>query len=90
MKTAVIGGGNMGGAIIRGMIGSGQFLARDTVLLDSDAKKCAEFAEMGVEAVISVSDLTVDVVILAIKPRGFRIFITLICLKKCKTGNCIR
>lgn len=71
MKIGCIGAGNMGGAILRGMVAAG-FRASDIVVYDTDnAKMLALFEECGIcmasdaNAVIAQA----DAVLLAVKPQ---------------------
>lgn len=47
MKLVIIGGGNMGGAIVRGVIAQRVLPPREMVVVEVDAAKRAMFAEMG-------------------------------------------
>ena len=68
---AFIGVGNMGSAILNGMLQSQSFSAEDIIVFDTDEHKCHPFTEMGCcyasDTVSAVSKA--DVVLLAVKPQ---------------------
>ncbi len=71
MKIGFIGAGNMGGAIIDGLIASGK---TDIIACDLNAEKLEQLKEKGVavtKSIDEVCDLS-DVVILAVKPQVFK------------------
>ena len=72
-KTGFIGVGNMAGAILDGMIGSGVQKPEDIVLYDICPEKAQRFVDMGCNMAQSEQQLAemCDTIILAIKPQGF-------------------
>lgn len=70
MKITVIGAGNMGGAIIRGLVASKRIAAEDITAVAVSAKTLDAMRALGVQAtadtVQAVADA--DVVLLAVKP----------------------
>lgn len=71
MKVGFIGAGNMGGAIIRGMVSSG-FAAADIPVYDKDSSKLMQlFEDCGIVIASSAKDVVEqsDTVILAVKPQ---------------------
>lgn len=70
MKITVIGAGNMGGAVIRGLVGSGRVPAGDVTAVAVHARTLEGMRALGVvatdDAVAAVRDA--DVVLLAVKP----------------------
>lgn len=72
MNYGMIGLGNMGGAILRGMVKSGRFENDHLLGFDVNTEKAAEIRrETGIEIAVSVSEVTEksDVIILAVKPQ---------------------
>jgi len=72
---AVIGIGNMGAALVRGIVGAGALVASDIVVCDADATKTAALVdEMGVHSVEENSDAVElsEFVIIAVKPNIVR------------------
>lgn len=69
-KIAVIGGGNMGGALIEGLLKSGQYTAADITLGERSAELRDKFAAMGMSVCAdNVQAVTgADIVIVAVKP----------------------
>lgn len=70
--VGVIGAGNMGGAIARGLVESGALPATSLVVADPDDAKRAAFEAIGVAAVATQAELVArgtDVVVLAVKPQ---------------------
>ncbi|MDR3278621.1 MAG: pyrroline-5-carboxylate reductase [Oscillospiraceae bacterium] len=71
MKIGFIGVGNMGGALLRGIIEGGVLSPPDILCCDYDASKSAAFAaEFGVTAVPDAASLAAssDMLVLAVKP----------------------
>ena len=70
-NIAFIGVGNMGGAILDGILASGIFAPANVLLCDAMPEKCARFTERGCIYVPSVADAAAaaDVILLAIKPQ---------------------
>ena len=70
-KIACIGAGNMGAAILRGMIQSGKFSPNQITIFDTDTDKCAAFAKEGCAVADSSVDAvsSADVILLAVKPQ---------------------
>lgn len=70
MRIGFIGAGNMGGAIINGLLASGK---TNIIACDLNDEKLAQLKEKGVEITKSIDDIcdNSDVVILAIKPQIF-------------------
>lgn len=68
---ACIGAGNMGAAILRGMLHSGKFSPSQITVFDTDASKCSVFANEGCTVAESSSAAVsaADVVLLAVKPQ---------------------
>ena len=68
---ACIGVGNMGAAILRGMLHSGKFPADCIQVFDTDVHKCAPFVEAGCTAAQSSADAVAgaDIILLAVKPQ---------------------
>lgn len=76
MKYGFIGGGNMGGAILRGALKAGVFEARDVAVMDTDKEKLAQLEqELGIVPYHNIAQAVSasDVVILAVKPQIFEI-----------------
>ncbi len=76
MRLLVIGGGNMGGAIVRGVIAQRVLAPRNVMVIEIDQTKRAAFEKMGCAAVASVEPLVGglgedDQVVLAVKPQMF-------------------
>lgn len=72
MKYGFIGMGNMGGAILRGMVSCGRFSEDQIFGFDSDTRKLEALTEeTGITACTSAQELTAlsEVVILAVKPQ---------------------
>lgn len=70
-KFGIIGVGNMGEAILRGMIKGNVLAAEKICIYDPNASKCAAFRkELGVTTVKSISDLAAmcDMLLIAVKP----------------------
>ncbi|MFN0012462.1 MAG: pyrroline-5-carboxylate reductase [Phycisphaerales bacterium] len=75
-KWLVIGGGNMGAAVVRGAIAAGTWSAGAVVVVEPDAAKRSEFAGLGVRAAGSAAEAAAQVgafhaVLLAVKPQMF-------------------
>ncbi len=71
MKLGFIGTGFMGSAMLRGVLNSGLFRARDLYIYDVDNKKTAELSkELGINIASSEAEVAEfsDAVILAVKP----------------------
>ena len=72
MKISIIGGGNMGGAIARGLVKSNYIAAQDITVIDTNNETAAQLKEFDAKlnAVVNTFDSlpTADVVIVALKP----------------------
>lgn len=72
MKTGIIGVGHMGGAMLRGMVGTGNMAAENLLIYDKNESLMQEMADtLGVLAMPDAGSLAkeADVVILAVNPR---------------------
>lgn len=70
-KISIIGGGNMGGAIARGLATSERYEAENITVIDSDRARVEEFAEagLGLNATAEYDSLLeADIVVVAVKP----------------------
>jgi pyrroline-5-carboxylate reductase len=73
-SIGVLGCGNMGGALVRGLVASGTAAAKDVYVYDTLAPAMESLKrEIGVQTVVQAHDLTekCDVLILAVKPQIF-------------------
>ena len=72
-KIGFVGAGNMGGAIIKGLIASNAVSASNISVCDLSAEKTMEFEKMGCKVYKQVPELckSCDIVILAVKPNAF-------------------
>jgi pyrroline-5-carboxylate reductase len=69
-KIGVIGAGNMGGAIIRGLLGTNRVAREDLIYYDPDPARQAAMDQWEVEAAPEISEVMLShVVILAVKPQ---------------------
>ena len=70
MKIGFIGAGNMGGAILRGLLREGKLPAHDICVTDRRLEACDTFAARGVQVMKSNTDLAAacDCILLAVKP----------------------
>ena len=68
---AFIGVGNMGSAIVGGMLRSGHFTPKDLILADPAKEKCLSFMDQGCRytADIPAAVAQADVIVLAVKPQ---------------------
>ncbi len=69
-KIAVIGGGNIGGAIVKGLLRSGEIPAANITITRRNISRITEFSDLGVKTMednnLAVS--TADIIILAVLP----------------------
>ena len=73
MRIVIIGGGNMGGAILRALLKSASFTPEDIMLIESDGekrKKIANATGCSTQAVIDEAVVRYDIVLLAVKPQN--------------------
>jgi pyrroline-5-carboxylate reductase len=71
-RLGIIGGGNMGGAIVRGGVKAGVFAAREVIVADVDAARLNEFRALGCETSSDARAAAVaQQVVLAVKPQVF-------------------
>ena len=72
MKIAIIGGGNMGGAIARGLVNSKTFAPQDVTVIDTNEKTVAALKEFDKDMNVVIGRFdslqAADVVIVALKP----------------------
>jgi pyrroline-5-carboxylate reductase len=70
IKLGFIGVGNMGGAIIRGLVGGGRVAPENLIYYDPDPARQAQMANLGVEAALDNAEVMHSpVVVLAVKPQ---------------------
>ena len=70
VKLGFIGAGNMGGAIVRGLLAGGRVPRENLVFYDPDQARQAAMAKLGVKAALGNSEVMhAQVVVLAIKPQ---------------------
>jgi len=72
-SIAVIGVGNMGGAIVSGLLDNGVIDPENLVLYDPSSDKVNKFGVRGVKIAVDIGDAVAaaDVVLLAVKPQVF-------------------
>ncbi len=73
MKLALIGGGNMGGALLKALVKSNTLAASDTLLIEPDSGKRENLVrETGCRAKASMDDeiAAADCLLLAVKPQS--------------------
>lgn len=68
---ACIGVGNMGAAILRGMLQSGTFSPNQITVFDTDEAKCLPFTDAGCKKSASAAEAVcnADIILLAVKPQ---------------------
>ncbi len=73
LKLGFVGAGNMAGAIIDGVTGSGFLKPNELGVCDTDGEKLKRFTEMGLKAFQSASELLdeCDAALIAVKPQSF-------------------
>jgi pyrroline-5-carboxylate reductase len=71
-RLGIIGGGNMGGAIVRGAIGAGVLAPQEILVVEVDERKRGMFADLNCRTVPdAAAALECEQIILAIKPQTF-------------------
>jgi pyrroline-5-carboxylate reductase len=70
MKITFIGGGNIGGAIVRGMVASNKYAACNITVVDLDTQKLKELSQIGVNTAHSMTDLQGDIIVIAVIPQA--------------------
>jgi len=81
VKLGFIGAGNMGGAIVRGLLAGGQVARENLIFYDPDAGRQAAMAKLGVEAALDNPEVMhAQVVVLAVKPQ--LLSLVLACVKE--------
>jgi pyrroline-5-carboxylate reductase len=71
-RLGLIGGGNMGGAIVRGGIEAGVFAAREVIVADVDVARLDDFKSLGCETSLDARMAANAMqVVLAVKPQVF-------------------
>jgi len=76
VKIAIIGGGNMAGAIVEGLISS-SFNPSDIFISDKDENKLVAFREKGIITGTNKENASVcDVIILAVKPNVYHLVLS--------------
>ncbi len=70
MKITILGGGNMGGAMAKGLASGTIFLPQNITVVDTCEVKLEEFRKLGINAVLGNYDSLVDadIVLFALKP----------------------
>ena len=69
-KLGFVGVGNMGGAIIKGLLAAGRVARENLVYYDPDPARQAQMDELGVEAALDNAEVMhAPVVVLAVKPQ---------------------
>jgi pyrroline-5-carboxylate reductase len=71
MKITFIGGGNMGGAIVRGMVASNEYAASNITVVDLDTQKLNKLSQIGVNTAHDIADLQADIIVIAVIPQAF-------------------
>jgi len=73
-----IGVGNMGGAILGGILQSGVFAPQDVILCDADAQKCAAYTAQGCSFCPSAAEAAAqgECILLAVKPQQLDALLT--------------
>lgn len=73
MTLGFIGAGNMAGAIINGIIGTGSYPVDQIMVYDSNDEKMKVYREKGFRTALSSVELTLacDIIFLAVKPQNF-------------------
>ncbi len=70
VRLGFIGAGNMGGAIIRGLVAGGRIARENLVYCDPDPRRQADLAKLGVKAAPDHAEVMhARVVVLAVKPQ---------------------
>jgi pyrroline-5-carboxylate reductase len=70
IKLGLIGVGNMGGAIIRGLVGGGHLPRENLIFYDPDPARQAQMTDLGVAAALdNAAVMQAKVVVLAVKPQ---------------------
>jgi pyrroline-5-carboxylate reductase len=71
-RLAVAGFGNMGGAIVRGMLAAGRLEPDEVVAFDPDEHRCAEARQLGLRTTDSVAALVdAPTLLIAVKPQRY-------------------
>lgn len=71
-ELGIIGGGNMGGAVLRGALRANVIEPAAVIIADLDSERRAAFAELGVSVTADARAATeADALMLAVKPQGF-------------------
>src|SRR4051794_14210601 len=71
-RLGIIGGGNMGSAIVRGAIASGVLRSAEILVADIDPERRAEYQKSGIATTASSRDaIKSEQILLAIKPQVF-------------------
>lgn len=84
MKIGFIGAGNMGGAILRGYLATGNIKKEDMVVSEQSAEKLAELsASLGITPAKDIPELVAlcDVIIVGVKPNAFETVLPIIAEK---------
>lgn len=71
MKVGFIGGGNMAGALIGGLLNSGKVQPENLMVSDMDTEKLQKFSQQGIEITSdnSAVEAGCDVIVFAVKPN---------------------
>lgn len=75
MKIGFIGAGNMGGAILKGILASGSMAAQNIFITDSDGEKVKNFQDtLGVQSLDNGRKIgeICDIIIIGVKPDNFQ------------------
>lgn len=71
-RLGIIGGGHMGGAIVRGCIRAGVVQPREIIVVEIDASRRMDFEKLGCDTTSDAARVTgADQVLLAVKPQAF-------------------
>ncbi len=72
-RLGCIGAGNMGGALLRGLLAAERLQPQDLVFYDPDPKRRLELEKMGVDAALDNAEvMNSPLVVLAVKPQMLR------------------
>ena len=91
MKITILGGGNMGGAIAKGLASGSMFKPEDITVINKCNSRADEFRRLNINAVSGVYDSVsdADIVIIALKPWLVKVVVEELAEKFVKKGQII-